>query len=134
VILVDREALARCHDRPCEWCGSRGTRHNHHVFGRGLGGGKRVDADWTLCCLCWTCHNDVHHGEITRESIIAIVAARCEVLQPDIEEAWRIICNLTGTPQISHVRWLLKTRAAATRNTRRLVLTTVRRKRELCRC
>jgi hypothetical protein len=133
VILVDREALARCHDRPCEWCGRAWrARHAHHVFGRGLGGAHRIDADWTLSTLCWVCHSDTENGKRPLfEDVLAKVAAREGVLQIDIEEAWRIVSMITGGVRLSYLRRLLRERAAS-RNTRRLVLTTVRRKRELC--
>jgi hypothetical protein len=135
VILVDRDALSRCHDRPCEWCG-RGwrARHAHHVFGRGLGGSHRVDADWTLCTLCWVCHSDTENGKRPFfEDVLAKVAAREDMLQHDLARAWEILAMLSKVPTLDETRQMLRRWVGSSRNTRRLVLTTVRRKRELLR-
>jgi hypothetical protein len=66
---------------PCFW-----GRDPHHLFGRGMGGGKRFDYRLFLLSLCRFCHDDAHAGKITRAELVAIVAAREGVTAEFIEE------------------------------------------------
>ncbi len=79
----------------CEWC--RGLWHCDaaHVFGRGVGGGFRLDVPINLVSLCRPCH-DAHHAgrEPTRSDLLAIVAARHNLLQPVVEEALKLLRRL----------------------------------------
>ncbi len=76
----------------CEWCGFRCyALHPHHLWARGMGGGGRLDVRINLIGLCWVCHSDVHHGDISRQDLLAVVAAREGKLQSEIEEEiWRL--------------------------------------------
>lgn len=78
----------------CGWCRrvSQGRLDPHHLFGRGHGGGSRLDHRWNLIALCRACHNDVHAGHIRRADLLAMVAVREGVLQDQIEaEIYRLL-------------------------------------------
>lgn len=74
----------------CEWCRRRifhGKADAHHLFGRGFGGGHRLDVALNLLSLCRLCHTEFHDGQIARSDLLAVVAAREKCLQPDLERA-----------------------------------------------
>lgn len=75
----------------CEWCGNPGAVDPHHIFGRGLGGGTRLDIRINLIALCRICHNAYHSSHIMRTDLLAKVAAREGMLQDDIvSEIYRL--------------------------------------------
>lgn len=95
VIVKSPKTLKRFRDvGKCSWCG-RPTPDGcdpHHLVKRGMGGGSRLDIPGNLVSLCrgyyrgqWvSCHDDAERGDITRESLLAVVAAREGVMQADI--------------------------------------------------
>ena len=73
--LLLAEFRANTHCEFCKrWC--PGELHPHHVFARGMGGGKRLDVRINLLSLCWWCHADYHSGRISRRELVALVAHR----------------------------------------------------------
>jgi hypothetical protein len=90
--MLDLFRLMRCEycKRPCRY-----PTHPHHVFGRGFGGGTRLDIRVNLIGLCgpWdgNCHGLVHAGKVLRCNLLAVIAAREGCLQGDIEaEVYRL--------------------------------------------
>lgn len=74
------------------WCE---IREPHHLWGRGMGGGSRLDIRINLISLGQVfqcpCHRDFHDGHILKATLLALVAAREGCLQSDIErEIWRL--------------------------------------------
>jgi hypothetical protein len=72
----------------CEICGKWcRQREPHHIYGRGFGGGSRLDIRYNLLSLGHSqtfqcqCHHDIHAGKISREKLLRIVANR-EGCQP----------------------------------------------------
>lgn len=87
--ILDPDLLAEFRNAVrCEWC----RRPNgdgldpHHLYGRGMGGGNRLDIRLNLLSLCRVCHQEFHDGQIPRFSLLAIVAFRENMLQDRIEE------------------------------------------------
>lgn len=87
----------------CEWCG-RSTPEGtdpHHVFGRGHGGGWRLDWRGNLIGLCRSyvgmdfvsCHAEAHAGKIERASLLAVIATREGLMQSDLEAQIRRLQN-----------------------------------------
>lgn len=77
VKIIDKELLAEFHRRGlCERCRQRRKTEPHHVFGRGVGGGTRLDIRLNLLALCHDCHRLYHDGKVPRAELVAIVAAR----------------------------------------------------------
>ena len=83
--LIDENLLTEFRERSrCENCGRwlREPAHPHHVYGRGFGGGTRMDIRINLCAVCGPhfggvgCHALVHAGKIPRSRLLAIVARR----------------------------------------------------------
>ncbi len=76
----------------CEFCGKHfQSRHPHHLWARGMGGGSRLDVRINIIALCPPCHNATHAGIIMRPDLLAVVAAREGLLQSQIEEEiWRL--------------------------------------------
>ena len=68
----------------CEWCGRRRPCDPHHLWPRGLGGGRRLDVPANLIALCRPCHDDAHAGRIRRNDLVAIVARREGMRQQQI--------------------------------------------------
>jgi hypothetical protein len=65
---------------PCAWCRIRVATDPHHLFGRGHGGGLRLDVAIALVSLCATCHRMHHDGhQPTRRELLKIVARREKV-------------------------------------------------------
>ena len=57
----------------------------HHMLSRGFGGGTRLDVRINLIALCRECHRRFHDGHILYADLLAIVSARENMLQDDIE-------------------------------------------------
>lgn len=86
--IVDEKLLASIRLQPCAWCGKAGPSDPAHIFCRGMGGGSRLDTAWAVAPLCRACHDDQHAGRRpVVADLLAIAAARCGVLQRDIEAA-----------------------------------------------
>jgi hypothetical protein len=86
VKIVDERILERFRLKwKCEWCGKRGPVDPHHLFGKNMGGGTRLDVPINLISLCRTCHQDFHDGRIMRCDLLAVIAARERTLQHVIE-------------------------------------------------
>ncbi len=97
--IIDKPLLRRfAGPGVCEHCKRKvSSRDPHHLFGRGMGGGRRFDIPLNLISLCSAfsggenCHARYHAGQILREMLLAIVAKREGCLQSDIEaEIWRL--------------------------------------------
>jgi len=87
--LIDREMMEEFRRKErCEWCKRPVARcEPHHVLGRGIGGGRRIDHPFNLVALCLECHRSHHDGNPPLKcDLLAIVAAREGVLQDEIEE------------------------------------------------
>jgi hypothetical protein len=94
-VIVKNPALMKAFSGPglCSWCGKAvSSRDPHHVVARGIGGGKRLDVSVNIVSLCTTfsgggnCHHMAHNGrEITKSDLLAVIAAREECLQDEIE-------------------------------------------------
>lgn len=80
----------------CEWCRRRTPTEAHHLFCKGMGGGSKLDVRLFLMSLCRECHQNRHHGGVTQECLLAIVAQREKVLQDDI---LAVLFFLRRTPQ-----------------------------------
>lgn len=86
----------------CEWCGARcRLREPAHVYGRGHGGGRRLDVRFNLISLGSTrafqceCHTLHHAGERPIQcDLAAKVAEREKTTQDAIEEALYAIRRL----------------------------------------
>lgn len=77
----------------CEWCGerNRGRLDPHHLFGRGVGGGTRLDVRINLVALCRQCHGKLHNGNIERAALLMVVAKREQMTVDAVErEYWRL--------------------------------------------
>jgi hypothetical protein len=79
VIIKDERLLAEFRAKnECErckrWC--LGELDVHHVFAKGMGGGKRLEVRINLLGLCRWCHHDCHSGKISRRELLALVADR----------------------------------------------------------
>lgn len=77
----------------CEQCGTwQGHREPHHLWKRQMGGGARIDLPFNLISLCagfgsnW-CHRKAEDGHITKDALLAIVAAREGMQVETITEA-----------------------------------------------
>ena len=73
----------------CEHCKtpSQTGRDPAHIFPRGLGDAKRIDAPWNLAALCRWCHSRSHAGgEPTKAQLLAIAALRERTTPGAIEE------------------------------------------------
>lgn len=96
--IINKELLNEFR-RPgrCEYCGRvcKKLRDPHHLWGRGLGGGERLDVRINLMSLGFAfdcnCHGKFHNGQIKKEDLVAIVAKR-EGTTPEAieEEIWRL--------------------------------------------
>ncbi len=84
----------------CEHCKRHcpnGCDPHHYWYFSQIGSGSKMDHPWNLVSLCrgWTnghwasCHDDAHSGRILKVSLLAIVAAREGLIQPQIERVLR---------------------------------------------
>jgi hypothetical protein len=93
VPIIDEACLQSFRDKHrCERCGKRGLVEPHHAASsRGMGGGWRLDIPICLLSLCRQCHQRTHDGDVGKEELLAIIAAR-EGCTPEsiMEEIWRI--------------------------------------------
>lgn len=87
MIIKDVKLLNRFRQGgPCEYCKRMTIRRQpHHIFCRGLNSARRLDVAINLIALCLQCHADFHNGRILRCDLLALVAAREQRLQGDIE-------------------------------------------------
>jgi hypothetical protein len=79
MIIKNESLLAEFRKRShCEWClrPRRGKLEPNHIFGRGAGGGQRLDIRVNLVSLCWQCHGDYHDGWIKRRELLEVAAGR----------------------------------------------------------
>ena len=77
MVIINDELLRSFADRDCEVCGANdGTVVGHHVFGRGYGGGSRLDHPWAMLACCFKCHSDCQHYRISKAKQVAIIAKR----------------------------------------------------------
>lgn len=86
--MIDPGLLARVRaERRCSWCGAplpHGAEP-HHIFGKLMGGGGRLDIPWNVVPLCLLCHRAHHDGNRPlRVDLLAVSAARHGVQQQDI--------------------------------------------------
>ena len=87
----------------CAWCGRRTLQgcHPHHIFSRGAG---RLDVRINIVNLCWRCHFDHHNGlRPLRCDLLAVVAARENVLQPDIKAVVYLLRRLPKQPTVERI-------------------------------
>lgn len=89
------------HAGPCSWCGKWSSRREvHHLWCRGMGGGSRLDIPINLISLGpWyscQCHALAQANQITRDDLLALVAAREGLLQDQIVDE---INRLRRTPR-----------------------------------
>ena len=73
----------------CEFCGkSVPGCEPHHYHAKGMGGGSRLDIDINLIGLCRFCHQSAEDANISRKTILGIIADRekhdAEVIQEAI--------------------------------------------------
>mgnify|MGYP001240423235 CR=1 FL=1 len=93
--IVDEKMLAEFRTDCCRHCGRRRSTDPHHLFGRGLAGGNRLDVRFNLVSLCRECHTERHLGnEPTHETLLLYVAHRHNCLQDDLIAAHRWLKNL----------------------------------------
>ena len=95
LLLAEFRAKSHC-ERCKRWC--PGELDPHHVFARGIGGGKRLDVRINLLSLCRWCHADHHTGRISRRELVALVAHR-EQRQPEtlVTEIYRLRRQTKGS-------------------------------------
>jgi hypothetical protein len=89
VKIVNEKLLAEYRGiRPCWWCGLLKLCQAHHLVTKGMGGSRRADVPLNLAALCWEDHQAHHDGNNpTTADLIAVVAARNDVQQADVESA-----------------------------------------------
>ncbi len=90
----DEEALKKFRGVGCcEWCKEPFlNRQAAHVFAKAMGGANRLDVPMNLVSLCGWCHVQSHAGhEPTQDDLLAVVAAREKMLQPDVERRLRLM-------------------------------------------
>jgi hypothetical protein len=82
--LVDEDLLREFRaKRKCEHCRRVVSGCDpHHIFCRGMGGGGRIDHPYNLVGLCRECHCRVHAGQLERKHLLAIVAEREGITEP----------------------------------------------------
>jgi hypothetical protein len=93
MIIIDEKVLDWFRGKThCEWCSLACVRPDpHHVFGRGIGGGTRLDIMINLIALCRACHGECHNGQISRSDLLAVVCQREGLLQSQIvEKIWEL--------------------------------------------
>lgn len=67
----DKAVLKSARDRrTCEVCGKRGDVDPHHVFA------KCDEFEELILSCCRPCHGKIHDGHISRDEVLAIIAAR----------------------------------------------------------
>jgi len=72
--VTDKALLKALRIGYCELCGRADMECGvHHIITRGAAG---PDARCNLVCLCNSCHTAAHAGNIAKEQLWAIVAAR----------------------------------------------------------
>ena len=91
-MIEDKEAIAQVRKQWCEWCGRVGVALEvHHLWKKGMGGGKRLDIPENLVTLCagwgssW-CHKKADEGLIPRTALVLLVAKRENTTSEAIEE------------------------------------------------
>lgn len=97
-VKPNKKLLAEFSFGRCEWCGKAGPTDPHHIFGRGMAGGKRMDLRITLISLCRACHKHFHDGHIEQTDLLAVASAREGCQQRDIEAVVRFFRRLPKDP------------------------------------
>ena len=90
--IIDESCLQSFRDKLfCELCEKVRKVEPHHVFGRGFGGGNRLDIPINIVALCRKCHQAFHTGHICRSTILRLVAKREGMTVDEIEtEIYRL--------------------------------------------
>ncbi len=88
---------------PCAYCGRRSSiRQPHHIICRGMGSGKRLDVRINLVALghafSCPCHADAHRGDIIQADFFAVVAARDNLMQHNIEAVLAALRKIPHRP------------------------------------
>src|SRR5947209_1902092 len=101
MIVVNEPLLQYFRTRPmCEHCGLRKGVEPHHVFGRGAGGGTRLDIVVNLIALCPGCHRAAQAYRIPQFEVISIVARREGLLVAEVKAAvYRMRQREKGRPE-----------------------------------
>lgn len=63
----DETIMKSVRQERCCFCGSEPPNDAHHLFGRGAGGGMRMDTFWNLAPMCRQCHNKAEAGVIQHD-------------------------------------------------------------------
>lgn len=88
--------------RPCR------VRHPHHIFGRGVGGGKRLDLRITLASLghdfeC-PCHRGYHdRADPSKEELLCIVGRREHCTPEAIEDVVALILRVPKDASVERI-------------------------------
>ena len=93
--IVDQNAITACRTNAggrCEHCFAPcGSGEVHHLWGRGFGGGNRLDVPCNLIFLCKVCHRSAHDGNIAHKTLLSIVAYREGTTPDGIQETiWEL--------------------------------------------
>ena len=95
MVIINDEFLRSFAFRDCEVCGvSDGSVVAHHIWGRGHGGGSRIDHPWTTLALCFKHHSDAQHYRITKRQQIAMIAKREGVTEEQVEDFYHRVLRL----------------------------------------
>jgi hypothetical protein len=90
--IIDKPLLAEFRPRRCDWCNRFPPCQAAHVFGKGMGGARRLDIRINLCSLCPYCHYDNHQGKSPTQDELLVIVAKREHTTPQAirEEIWRL--------------------------------------------
>jgi 5-methylcytosine-specific restriction endonuclease McrA len=85
--VTDKALLKALRIGYCELCGRADMECGvHHIITKASGG---ADSRCNLVCLCAVCHTAAHAGNITKEQLWAIVAAREGMTAEQVEQEAR---------------------------------------------
>lgn len=87
----DNLLLAEFRAERCELCGADGPNDPHHLWPKGMGGGKQLDVRWNLVTLCRMCHTLAEAGQPHRDRLCGLAIQR---------EVWRLLRMPKGTEWI----------------------------------
>lgn len=89
--VTDKTLLKALRIGCCELCGRADMERGvHHIITRGAAG---PDARCNLVCLCNSCHTAAHAGNIAKEQLWAIVAAREGMTAEQVEAEARALAR-----------------------------------------
>ena len=74
--VVNEALLAEFRGIVCEACRIRVSDHAHHVFGKGCGGGGRLDIRCNILGVCAYDHWRIHNGDIKRPTLLKLISRR----------------------------------------------------------